>query len=167
MLHMKHLVFASLALATMTGSASARRIPMPPAPPAPSPPAPGVRSCKMAGLPLFEIRHRSEIAAPTSTVSVYATGAWVYRPVAEDGTPGAISGGCLDRRQLASIRQSLRNTTWDVTHQKIRCFAYAPSYTEYVVRGRVMFHDQLCSGDVLDEQSRAQLTRIESILPQH
>ncbi len=163
---MKHLVLASLALATMTGSAAARRIPTPPAPPAPSP-APGVKSCKMAGLPLFEIRHRSEVKAPTSTVSVYATGAWVYRPVAEDGTPGATTGGCLDRRQLASIRQALRNTTWDVTHQKIRCFAYAPSYTEYVVRGRVMFHDQLCSGDVLDEQSRAQLMRIESILPLH
>ena len=147
---------------------------MPPPAPAPAaappfavPPRLDVRSCKIAGLPIFEIRHRSEVKAPTSTVSIYATGAWVFQPVAEDGTPGTITGGCLPHRKLMAIRQSLRNTTWSVTHQRIRCFAYSPSYTEYVVRGRVMFHDQICSGDVLDEQSRAQLTRIESILPQH
>jgi hypothetical protein len=167
---MKFLVLASLALATATssGTAFARRLPTPP-PPAPMPPSPGMHGnvCRASGTPLFEIRHRSEVKAPTSTISVYSTGAWVFRPVDENGRPGRVARGCLDRSDLRAIRSAIRIADWDVTRMQIRCFAYAPSYTEYVVRGKVVFHDQLCSGYVLDENSRASLDTIRSALPMH
>jgi hypothetical protein len=50
---------------------------------------------------------------------------------------------------------------------RIACFAYDPNFTEYVVRGRSMFRDQLCSGDVLDDNTRASLDTIFAILPRH
>lgn len=159
---MKHAVLASLALAfAVPATASARRLPEP----MPTEPVTSAKACRAAGLPLFEIRHRSEVKAPTSTLSVYSSGAWVNRTADENGKPGRVTRGCLDRSDVATIRSSLRTADWDVTHMRIACLAYAPDYTEYVVRGRVMFHDQICSGAVLDETSRASIAAIEAVLP--
>jgi hypothetical protein len=68
---------------------------------------------------------------------------------------------------MKTIKRELRIADWDVTHMRIACFAYDPKFTEYAVRGRVMFRDQLCSGDVLDDGTRASLDTILSILPKH
>jgi hypothetical protein len=159
---MKHLLLASLALALSAGTASARRIPMPPPPPAPAPVSSPV-SCRSAGMPLFTIRHASEVSPATATIRVYATGAWT----ASDGTRGRMTRGCLDRSDVKAIKSALRAADWDVTHMRIACFAYDPTFTEYAVRGHVMFRDQLCSGDVLDDNTRASLETIFAVLPKH
>ena len=75
--------------------------PPPPVTPTPTPPPPvkpPVAMCTTAGVPLFEIKHRVEIAIPTWTSTVYASGAWTYQPIDKDGHLGALTMG--DRKSV-------------------------------------------------------------------
>jgi hypothetical protein len=167
---MKLALLASLATSLTATAAFARRLPEP-MPPTPMPPMPGAqaaKTCHAAGLPLFQIRQRSEVKGqPTSTTSIYSNGAWTFRPVDKDGKAGALTTGCLAKDDLKTVRASIRSAPWTITHQRIACLAYSPTYTEYVVRGRLKFHAQMCNGDVLDETSRASIAAIEAVLPKH
>lgn len=113
-------------------------------------PPPHHTTCQASGVPLLEIRERAEIAMPTSTTTIYASGAWTYVPVDKDGTRGAIERGCFDTKELREIRKAVQRAPWQVTVSRIACFAYDPTFTEYRVHGKLRFTERMCSGKTAD-----------------
>lgn len=113
---------------------------------------------------LIEIRHRSEVSAPTDTIRVLANGRVLTVKRDADGRVTERDMDLLDKRELRAIRRAVREATWDVTESRIRCFAYSPSYTEYVVHGDVMLREQFCSGRAPDETTAASLATINHVL---
>lgn len=113
---------------------------------------------------VIEIRHRSEVAAPTDTIRVLANGRVLTVKRDADGHVTEREQTVLDKRELRVIRQAVRAATWDVTVSKIRCFAYSPSYTEYVVHGDVMLREQLCSGRAPDDVTAESVATINRVL---
>lgn len=140
--------------------------PMPPIvqPVPPIKPLPPVATCAPAGTPLFEIRHRSEMAEPTWTTSIYSNGAWTYQPVDKDGHLAASASGCLDKRTLISLRDVINQSPWDMTKAQMTCRAYSPSYTEYYVRGQREYTARLCGAERLDDKSLGAIKIIEDEL---
>jgi hypothetical protein len=155
-------LLALLPLACASAAAAPDR-PPPPAPtaPAPSPPA-GTRpdQCRPAGAVLFEIDHRAEPGAKlaTWTTRVYASGAWTRDDRDADGkaAPQRV-GGCLARPELKQLETTLANAPWKVTTATIRCMAISSEFTVYLVQGKQVFTRRLCSGESLDDKSRAKL----------
>lgn len=125
------------------------------------PPAAG---CRVAGTPVFEIRKRSHEAEATSTMALYASGAWTFQPIDEHGRAGALTTGCLDKPTTASLRTTIARSPWDTTFSRIVCKAYSPSFTQYYVHGRLEYTARLCGAERLDATSLAALTRIEGTL---
>jgi hypothetical protein len=159
---MKHLVLASLlfavpaALPTSAESAPAKK----------SSAAPTL-ACKATGQPIIEIRHNSEIKAPTSRSAIYATGAWSYQTFAADGTAGPRETGCLTAAQLDSVDAALHDAPWSITRTEMQCLAYSPSYTDYIVRRKLRFTAQMCSGASVDTVTQSAISLVETLLPQH
>src|SRR5262245_35518343 len=116
-----------------------------------SPPHP--HTCQARGTPLLEIRERAEIPMATSTTKIYASGAWTFQPIDEEGHRGAIERGCFDRKELRDIRAAVQRAPWKITVSRIACFAYDPSFTEYVVDGRLRFTERMCSGKTADSET--------------
>jgi len=111
--------------------------------------------------PLFEIRKRSDIAAPTADIKIYDSGAWTYQPIDKAGHPGAITTGTFDRRTLALVKRTIDRAPWDTTFSRIVCRAYSPSFTQYYVHGKLEFTARLCGAERLDERSRAAIAVVE------
>ncbi len=155
---MKHLVLASLMVAIPAAAESG---------PANQPAARPAPACKAHGQPIIEIRHNSEIKAPTSRSAIYPTGAWTYQAVAADGTAGALVSGCLSSAQLDSVKTALHDAPWTITRSRIVCFAYSPSYTDYIVRRKLRFTAQMCSGASVDPVTQAAIALVEGLLPTH
>lgn len=158
---MKHLVLASL-LATVPAVVTYHEAE---SAPATKPSAGRAPACKASGQPIIEIRHKSEIKAPTSHSAIYPTGAWTYQPIAIDGTAGPLESGCLTSAQLDSVKVALRESPWTITRSRIACFAYSPSYTEYYVHRKLRFTAQMCSGASVDAVTRSAVALVEGLLP--
>lgn len=114
--------------------------------------------------PLFEIRHRSDAAEPTSTIAIYANGAWTYQPIDKDGRLGALSTGYFDKRTSKALHHAVLDAPWDTTFSRIVCKAYSPSYTEYYVHGQREYTARLCGAERLDEKSAGAIKLVESEL---
>lgn len=136
----------------------------PPTPPPPPPAKPPVNKCRATGTPLFEIHKRSEMAEPTSTTAIYASGAWTFQPIDKDGRAGARVTGCFDKRTTKSLRQVIARSPWDTTLSRIVCKAYSPSFTEYYVKGQREYTARLCGAERLDEKSLGAIEIIEAVL---
>jgi hypothetical protein len=134
-----------------------------PPPPAP-PPVASVPACPAEGTPLFEIHHRSEIKEPTSTVSLYSSGAWTYQPIDKDGHAGTLTTGCFDKSTTKSLRQVIDQSPWDVSFLRIVCKAYSARSTDYYVHGKLEYTARLCGAQRLDEKSRGALEIVEKQL---
>jgi hypothetical protein len=126
---------------------------------APEPTKPAADSCRPRGGVLFEIDHRVEPGAKlaTSTVKVFANGAWTREEADADGKALAPQTGCLAKPDLKQLETTLHGATWKVTIARIHCMAVSESYTVYQVDGKPVFTDKLCSGAALDDKSRAKL----------
>jgi hypothetical protein len=159
---MKHLVLASLLFALPAALPTAAE-----SAPAAKPSSSPALACKATGQPIVEIRHNSEIAAPTSRSAIYATGAWTYQTFAADGTAGPRESGCLTAAQLESVDVALHDAPWSITRTQIQCFAYSPSYTDYIVRRKLRFTSQMCSGESVDTVTQSAISLVESLLPAH
>ena len=134
----------------------------PPAPAAPrAPPAPAADACKPTGHVLLEIDHRVEPGAKlaTSTVKLFGTGAWTHDETDADGKPQPQTSGCLARPEVKQLASLLHSAPWKVTTARIHCMAMSSSYTEYQVDGKLVFTQKLCSGQSLDDKSRAALDK--------
>lgn len=121
-------------------------------------------TCAPHGTPLLEIRERAEIAMPTATTKIYASGAWTYQPVDKDGRKGAASRGCFSKKELRQIRKAVQRAPWQITKSPIRCFAYDPSFTQYLVRGRLRFTERMCSGTTADLETMEALSFVKQKL---
>jgi hypothetical protein len=144
----------SLAPVALLACASAAASPEPAAGPA-SPAA----ACRPAGAVLFEIDHRVDPGAhlATSSTKVFGNGAWTHEETDADGKAAPQRAGCFDKPELKQLETTLAGATWKVTTNRIRCMAMSPAYTVYLVRGKQVFTQKLCSGASLDANSRAKL----------
>jgi hypothetical protein len=140
--------------------------PPPPVTPTPMPPVtpPLVATCEAAGTPMVEIRERAEIAMETSTTKIYASGAWTFQPVDKDGHLGTFERGCFDRKELRDIREAVKRAPWKVTESRIRCFAYDPSFTDWVVDGRLLFTERMCSGKTADAETMDAISLVKQMV---
>ena len=129
----------------------------PPAPPAPSAPA----ACKPTGAAVFQIDHKVEPGAKlaTSAVKLYTTGAWTHDETDAEGKAQPQALGCLARPDVKQVVDALHAAPWKITTARIRCMAMSPQYTEYRVDGKLVFTQKLCSGQSLDDKSRAALDK--------
>jgi len=114
---------------------------------------------------LMTIELKSETAAPTKTVQLWSTGAYTVTSRDETGTVTSIVRAGVSTKAMASIKTALKNASWTVTTSDVRCFAYSPSYTQYVVKGELMYTAQLCSGSTVDGVTAQSIATIESLLP--
>lgn len=147
------LAIVVLALLPLACASSAEAAP----PAAPKPPQ--ADACKPSGKVVFEIDHRTIDGAklPTSAVKVFGNGAWTRQDTDADGKAPPPTAGCLDKAYAKELAQSLRSVPWKVTTAQVHCMAVSPQFTEYRVEGKLVFTQKLCSGQNLDEKSRAAL----------
>ncbi len=155
------LACASSASAEPAGPAAPKPAPAaPPAPTAPSAPA-APADCKPTGRTLFEIGHRVAPGAKLSTseVKLYASGAWTHDETDAEGKAQPQTAGCLARPDVKQVADALRAAPWKITTARVRCMAMSSSFTEYRVDGKLVFTQKLCSGQNLDDKSRAALDK--------
>jgi len=145
------LVFAVLLLACAPSAVAAPDKPAPPARPA--------EACRPSGKVVFEIDHRVDPGAklPTSAVQVFATGGWLREETDADGKPIPPHTGCLAKADAKQLETTLAGAPWKVSKAQIHCMAMSAQFTVYQVDGKPVFTDRLCSGESLDEKSRAKL----------
>src|SRR5262245_31919428 len=110
--------------------------------------SPPKNACVEYGVPVLEMPQRSTASTASTTTKIFASGAWT---VTRDGH--LEDRGCFDRKELFSIRRAVHRAPWDTVSSPVRCFAYDPNFTEYVVDGKLRFTEQFCSGKTADFQT--------------
>jgi hypothetical protein len=143
-------------------ASSASAEPPAPAPPKPAPAAPAApAACKPTGAVVFQIDHKVEPGSKlaTSAVKLHTTGAWIRGETDPEGKAQPQTSGCLARPDVKAVADALRAAPWKTTTARIHCMAMSPSYTEYRVDGKLVFTQKLCSGQSLDDKSRAALDK--------
>ena len=121
--------------------------------------APKKDACEATGRVVFEIDHRVEPGAKlaTSTIKVYATGAWTRDETDADGKALAPRSGCFAKADLKQLESTLHGAPWKVTKAQVHCMAMSSTFTVYLVDGKTVFTQKLCSGESLDDKSRTKL----------
>jgi len=153
---MKHALWTTALLAVLPLACASSAVAAPEAPARPAAPS---EACRPTGAVLFEIDHRVTPGAKlsTSTVKVFATGAWTRTEADAEGKPVAPRAGCIAAPELNQLETALDGAAWKVTSARIRCMAISAEFTEYQVHGKLVYTQRLCSGQSLDEASRAKL----------
>jgi hypothetical protein len=130
----------------------------PPATPTPTPTKPAT-ACPPSGTALFEIDHRVDPGAKlaTSATKVFGNGAWTHDETDADGKALGTTTGCLAKNDVATLETTLKGAPWKVTTARMHCMAMSATFTVYQVNGKPVFTQRLCSGESLDEKSRAKL----------
>jgi hypothetical protein len=132
------------------------------APPRPAPAAPATPAdCKPTGGAVFQIDHKVEPGAKlaTSAVKLHGNGAWTRAEVDPEGKAQPQTAGCLARPEVKQVTDALHAAPWKLTTARIHCMAMSPQFTEYRVDGKLVFTQKLCSGQSLDDKSRAALDK--------
>ena len=113
---------------------------------------------------VFAIDHRLkiEIDRPTWHFEVRTNGAWRYIEL-QDGKLVTKRTGRLARAELQQIAR-LTRAPWSVSRADVTCMAFAAEYTEYRVDGELVWHDEMCSGSILDANSQRRLARVMQIV---
>ena len=121
-------------------------------------------TCTTQGVPLFEIRERTDesanprLARPEVTTRIFDSGAWAV------DTDGHVETGCFDRKELREIRRAVQRAPWTITSSPIACFAYDPNFTEYFVHGKLRFTERMCSGKTADFETREAIDLVKKEL---
>jgi hypothetical protein len=138
------------------------------APDTPAPPAQRADTCRASGKVMFEIDHRVSPGAklPTSAVKVFASGAWLREDNDADGKPLPPHTGCLTRPDVKQLETTLAGAPWKITKAQFHCMAMTAQFTVYQVDGKAVFTDRLCSGESLDDKSRAKLDAAIALVDQ-
>jgi limonene-1,2-epoxide hydrolase len=134
--------------------------------PDPPPKAAAADGCRATGPVLFEIDHRVDPGAKlaTSSVKVFATGAWAHDETDSDGKAAAQRTGCMAKPAVQQLSTTLHGAAWTVTTARMHCMARTAAFTVFQVDGKAVFTERLCSGQSLDEASRAKLDAATSQL---
>jgi hypothetical protein len=155
------LLFACASSATAAPPATAAPAPSPAGPAAPGKPAPAPRAdaCRPTGAVLFEIDHRVDPGAKlgTSATKVFANGAWTHDETDGDGKAAPQRTGCVAPPDVKQLEATLHGATWKVNTARVHCMAMTAQFTVYQVDGKPVFTQRLCSGEALDDKSRARL----------
>ncbi len=116
-------------------------------------------ACRPGGAVIFEIDHRIEPDAklPTSEIKVFANGGWTRDETDADGKALAQRSGCFAKPDLTQLETTLRGAPWKVTTARVHCMAMSSTFTVFLVGGKPVFTEKLCSGTTLDDKSRAKL----------
>jgi len=130
-------------------------------PAAPPAPAPAPAACKPTGTAVFQIDHKVEPGAKlaTSAVRLYPTGAWTHDQTDAEGKAQPQDSGCLARPDVKQVVDALHAAPWKITTAHVHCMAMSSQFTEYRVDGKLVFTQKLCSGQNLDDKSRAALDK--------
>jgi hypothetical protein len=115
---------------------------------------------------VFEMAEKLKIQSsnfPTSRFSLRADGRWTY-VVEVDGKVTKRRGGVLARGSVQKIRTALAAATWQFTLAEMRCMAEAMTFTELSANGSVVWTDEMCSGRILDANSRKRLETVMAIV---
>ena len=119
---------------------------------------PQSNTCSTHGTPLLEIRERSETSSAVTTKKIYASGGWTLK------SDDSKARGCFSQKELRSIRRAVQRAPWKVTKSPIACFAYDPSFTEYVLHGRLRYTHRMCSGTTADTKTLAAIDLVNMAL---
>jgi hypothetical protein len=159
------LLLAALALAC---APSATAAPDKPAAPAPASPARRADACRASGKVTFEIDQRVDPGAklPTSSVKVFANGAWTRDETDADGKALPQRIGCLAKPDAQQLETALAGAPWKIIKAQFHCMAMTPQFTVYQVDGKPVFTQRLCSGESLDEKSRSKLDAAVALVEQ-
>ena len=147
-----HNALKLLALLTFACGSNATAAPSKPA-------APTAPACSPTGDVLFEADHRVDpgAKAATWTVKVFTNGAWTRSEIDAQGKPAAPRAGCFTPSDLKLLQTTLSGAAWKVTTSEIHCMAFSAESTVFHVNGKQVYTQRLCSGDSLDDKSRAKL----------
>ena len=113
---------------------------------------------------VFAIDHKLkiEMKRPAWRFEVRTDGAWRYIET-QNGRSVTLRRGRLARGDLQQIAR-LTRAPWNVSRAQVTCMAYAAEYTEYRVDGDLVWHDEMCSGSILDAKSQRRLARVMQIV---
>jgi len=114
--------------------------------------------------PVMEIRYGSEVAAPTQTVEIWSAGAYTIKSYDAAGALTNTLRAGFTNPEMGEVRDALRTASWKVTYSKIACFAYSPSFTEYYVKGKLVYRAQMCSGATADDVTLQSIATIEKLI---
>jgi hypothetical protein len=118
-------------------------------------------ACKPTGDVSFEIDHT--ISKPqTTTLKIYANGAWTYESTDKNGAAGPSGGSCLDPKTSTEVNDLVKSATWNAT-PVIHCMARNAESTTYVSNGKKLFTEMMCNSVKLDDKSAKALDRLKAI----
>ena len=111
-------------------------------------------ACEATGTPKIVIAHKADgdPKLPTSTFSIFESGAWTYT-----ASNAVAQNGCFVGADLEAVKKD-EAVPWKTTTAKMHCMAYSAEYTEVSVDGKLVYTQRLCNGVSLDAASQAALT---------
>ncbi len=122
---------------------------------------PSAATCKPSGDVSFEIDHT--IHKPqTSTLKIYANGAWTLTSTDKTGAAGPSGGACLDAETSAQVNDLVKSAPW-TTKSVIHCMARNGEATVYLSHGKRLFTEVMCNGNRLDDKSARALEQLKAI----
>lgn len=123
-----------------------------------APPAP---TCEATGTPKLVIAHKADAGTkfPTSTFSIFDTGAWTFT-----ASNAVAQNGCFSGADLDAVKKDIA-VPWKTTTAKVHCMAYSSTFTEVTVDGKLVYTQRMCNGVSLDAASQAAFTDLESRAP--
>jgi len=118
-------------------------------------------ACAATGTPKIVIAHKADGAPklPTSTFSIFDSGAWTYT-----ASNAVAQNGCFTGADLEAVKKD-EAVPWKTTTAKMHCMAYSAEYTEVSVDGKLVYTQRLCNGVSLDAASQAALTDLQGRAP--
>ena len=118
-------------------------------------------ACEATGTAKIVIAHKvdGDSKLPTSTFSIFDSGAWTYT-----ASNAVAQNGCFIGADLEAVKKD-EAVPWKTTTAKMHCMAYSAEYTEVSVDGKLVYTQRLCNGVSLDAASQAALTHLESLVP--
>jgi hypothetical protein len=161
-------ILLAASILTLSTLASATPTTPPSPPPAPSNTAgPG---CKLTGdlvitetsRPLAAIQ-KGQPQPATFRTRVFATGGWDRIDTASDGKVTTRSG-CLSAADLLKIKTDLDGLTWKQMPNAMACDAVSATVTDVMLKGKVVWTEEMCPSKSLDARSAAMLADIEAVI---
>jgi hypothetical protein len=129
-------------------------------------PKPAAKTCAATGTPMFEAKDSvRNSSTPNASSRLYENGAFAADEVDATGKPTRhVTGACVAAQDLADAKAAVQTATWKVTTARVKCMAMSMNLTTYLVDGKPVYTEQLCSGKTLDPDSAAALTKLKAIL---
>ena len=118
--------------------------------------------CKPTGAVTFEIDHSGATTGPrSSTLKIFANGAWTYESTDANGGAGPKGGACLDEATGKQVADLVK-VPWK-TENVMHCMARTAERTDFLVNGKKVFTEIMCNSVKLDDASAKALEQLKAI----